>query len=744
MILTSRFHSHFREHQKDQIITTLRINADMVRSDIELFLQDSLALSPRTMHLDSERRSELVSKLVIDCGGMFSYAVFRLQELDLAGTDLTIRYPFNSLPAGLNEMIRDLAAPVISQSQGRLICQIIAAAVRPLRLQEIELLLEVDLRSGSFNPSESGMPFENFVHNICGPLLIVNDDCAEFFHIAVKEHLIASADLDIEESHRILGARCLYFVSSKTFGPKPGNRIPEAAQFLSLTKAYPFLDYAVRNWSYHFTAGQSHLPQNNSSTAVRALQKTRNLVWMEGVVSKSISSTHELEEYLIRNMDGRKSVRGVDQREIISATLQVAFDAQRRGKILIAEKSFCEIMSYQEFCSMANDEQYQILSALALCYTRQSRWEEAENKYLLCLDLCSTLEDPALNAIRTQNSLAWAVKAQRRLPDALKLYKKTYVAAKAHLGLGHNETRLALGEIAALYEREGKPYLSRVVLLLHIMACRLLHGSAHSSTSMAFDLLVAFWERQANNPEAETMFRDIFDWSKRFSEPDMKVGQVLAKLYEEKNDIANAGSVLEFLSSSFTDFNGNPEYAFQAHTTLAEFYMRHNQLDKAYNVLSLCKQLSGKDLNTTYRYRLTLMAARCEENLGNPAQAQKEYKALFDDQKEAVGWSCRSIMNIGNELAAHYERQQQWHESLHVYEQIHEGFMQVLGGTHRYTITAKYSLANSAERRSEWLEAKERYKDITRSTIAARGWSSRRVNESQRKQLVAGLHALKA
>ena len=53
--------------------------------------------------------------------------------------------------------------------------------------------------------------------------------------------------------------------------------------------------------------------------------------------------------------------------------------------------------------------------------------------------------------IETQNSLAWVLKAQGRLSEAVEQYEKAYADGRELLGPEHCESRLAADELSRTY-----------------------------------------------------------------------------------------------------------------------------------------------------------------------------------------------------------------------------------------------------------------------------------------------------
>ncbi len=95
---------------------------------------------------------------------------------------------------------------------------------------------------------------------------------------------------------------------------------------------------------------------------------------------------------------------------------------------------------------------YQVLSGLSRSYERQNRCQDADKQHRRCLDDGGSAGPLAqVYNIETQNSLAWVLKAQGRLSEAVEQYEKAYADGRELLGPEHCESRLAADELSRTY-----------------------------------------------------------------------------------------------------------------------------------------------------------------------------------------------------------------------------------------------------------------------------------------------------
>jgi tetratricopeptide (TPR) repeat protein len=722
ILVAGRTAPEFRKYRENFSIRFVDINSSTTQPDIELVVRDSLSDSGTT--LDIVKRSE----------GSFLWAKLALASGNSGDPERGL------MPAGFRDFLDTVVDEMSPGREDFILCQILTAASTSLVSQSLAMLLRLCTKVENSPKTwiADGRP-ENATQIYDCQLITFDDGIARFFHSSVREYLLHI--LNLEDCHAMLAAACLTFatycgkITARSHQPSPGLR--------EIVQIHPLLAYAIENWSHHFQAGRCEENREVAIRAKQALLSTEGIAWMERPSDQGFHGK-EFQAYLERNLAIRRSVMGFDHSETLLSMLELAYHLQRQGIIIPAVQLFTEAKSSLSFRELSPSVKLQALKGLGRCFERQNLWAEAEQRYILCLEIVrSPRNEDIPEALAIQNSLAWVIKAQGRQAAAERLYDETYNEGRRCLPPGHMEVRLAARELVDCYQKKGRDQDAREILLADLKHCTHSYGHAHLNTYEALSALVLLLRHQGKMSEAEGACRDFFEACQQSGVIGLKTGHLLASIREDQGDLVGAERILAQLYHEFSREGAlDLDAAASASIALANHYTRERLWNKALTVLERHKQLYGERASYDDQQTIALAIARCNEGMGRLDEARLEYKTIIESRKAKFGWSSRIILTIGQEVASHHERLREWDKATEVYKRMHSGFSETMGKGHRYTLACQRLQAGLAEAQSDWAKARDVHNSICNITVGARGRKHHTAIESSKSYLLMTLRSL--
>ncbi|KAI0888269.1 uncharacterized protein GGS22DRAFT_95525 [Annulohypoxylon maeteangense] len=275
--LTTKFQVCFSSRHYPHI--TIKKGLSLVLEGQEGHSQDIVS------YLDSELRigrSKLAEQIRIDlkekAAGVFMWVVLVVQILNKENDDghtHTLRRRLREIPGDLHELFRDILMRDHHNRGELLLCiQWVLFARRPLKPEQLyfAILSGVEPEALSdWNPDEiTASVIKRFILSSSKGLAEITRSkipTVQFIHESVKDFLFKENELkeiwsDLGsnfqgESHERLKQCCLNYISIDISACVDVNSLPKAssqeaaALRRSVDKAFPFLDYAVRNVLYH-------------------------------------------------------------------------------------------------------------------------------------------------------------------------------------------------------------------------------------------------------------------------------------------------------------------------------------------------------------------------------------------------------------------------------------------------------------------------------------------------------------
>ncbi|KAH7136903.1 putative ankyrin repeat-containing protein [Dactylonectria estremocensis] len=200
---------------------------------------------------------------------LWVYLTLKSIENDISIDKVKIDDATSSLPQNVDEAYEKILAKSTDSKQAKKMLHIIAAAVRPLTLAEMNLALTIRSTDRSYEdivtrPEER---FGRYARDLCGLFINITDSRIYLLHQTAKEFLVLTSgmghrndhdrqltwkySLDPPESHRILCQICISYLLLRDFDTHPPEENQDEAHHLS---AHVFLNYSATHWASHFRA----------------------------------------------------------------------------------------------------------------------------------------------------------------------------------------------------------------------------------------------------------------------------------------------------------------------------------------------------------------------------------------------------------------------------------------------------------------------------------------------------------
>lgn len=724
-------------------MSRFELTADHTRPDLRLYIQSSLDLLALKGISCAGLEDQMTSIILQRSNNYFPLAQGILEDLELVG--MNTESPdmktvlFDRIPDRSRKLFQQQKEKIQESSQSYKACQILVAAMSSITVQDLDALLwaaSTDSRLRGMPPSynsKAARPYEYFVG--------ISANNIQIFNPVLEKYLLSENFLKMKECHALMALACLNIAALQSLSKAgPVEKNLDDGVLLPQFKSIPGLKYAIRHWSHHFMSSNCFdVAKHYLSHIGDRLGTAKYLVSMEGDVADSMIHTRSSEKFLSLNLEARITLIGSSHPDTITTRMQVAQNAQCRGEVALSQHHYLLICNSPDFNKFKHDDRYRILSGIARSFERQNCWSDAEVNYLHCLDLCSSVESLWMQRrIESQNSLAWVLQAQGRTENAIQACEIACRLAHENLGPGHTESRLAIQNIATMYERTGKTVQARLILLNHLDRCDCEYGPGHHSTVDALRDLVSFLERQNDGEQSQSVCRQLMERCRSQGMSMHEIGQLLADLYEAHGQYCEAEVTLKGLCTG-----SDAQAVVLARSTLSKFYVRRGSWFEAGVLLQAC--LDSHETNLTWRARseIIILMAECKQRMGLSSKAQDKINEFLRLRDRNCDWTCREDINSSNDLGAYYERHQRWADALGTYTYIHEHIKSMFGPKHKYSISTEQTLAAYAERTYNWKEAERLYGGIGKALVETRGTRHWLTMTMWKKHLLTKLHELR-
>ncbi|KAJ5436706.1 hypothetical protein N7445_007591 [Penicillium cf. griseofulvum] len=217
ILITSRVLPEWEELTGDCITVEIRANP----KDVDLFLENGFQESPRLRRFEEKSPGllkEIKSAVHEACGGMFLLASLHMRSITCQRTIEGVKDRIRSLPQDINGMYNDTLARIrqLDQDDMKLALGILSWVVfsyRPLKIEEIQHSMAVDLGSERFN--ENKMFGEESMREVCEGLVTVTNGVISLVHYTAQSFFKEKRDELFPGFHGTIAQTCITYLSLK-------------------------------------------------------------------------------------------------------------------------------------------------------------------------------------------------------------------------------------------------------------------------------------------------------------------------------------------------------------------------------------------------------------------------------------------------------------------------------------------------------------------------------------------------
>ena len=264
-----------------QLRNATRLEIKASDHDIKTYLERLRGLQNIDCPLSRERNLHvtIINTILEKVGGMFLLARLHMDSLMTKINLRQIKMDLKTLPQGLDLAYKGVMDRIDAQSAAhatlakRLLCWLIYA-VRPLRIDELQHALAVEINDTSFDPD--GVTNKSLLVSVCAGMVVLqeNDNLISLVHHTAKEFLVGQGAERFQNAHDEISRTCLTYLSFNEFtrASSPTNQV----SWTSLFNNYPFLPYAAQHWGNHVSKSKG---DDIREMALNFLQQETKMVY---------------------------------------------------------------------------------------------------------------------------------------------------------------------------------------------------------------------------------------------------------------------------------------------------------------------------------------------------------------------------------------------------------------------------------------------------------------------------------
>lgn len=432
------------------------IDAACNAADITRFIEASIATCIEFQSLKIEERRKIIEVITNTSSGTFIWAEYSLQLLRMEKTVAGIMKCLETLAAvkSLDDILHKLCLKLdLKQADTKLLISLLLAAERPLTVQELRCLFEIDITNCTSSPRLTKI--EDDIRAACGSLVTIRDGLVCFSHVSVKDYLmeLLSDDqfpLSIEEAHTEITIRSLAYLKIVLKGM---DREPtfvcrwDGSEEVLLR--HRFLEYAARHYIIHFKRSSMYNPKGNhscSATFKACFPDSSFLAFIEGSWWENQTSASEAAELHHLALQLRKIALGDKCVSVIQCYINLARTQENLSSYVYASEGYYE--TWKIACRVLG-ETHAITRACAKAVitctevtttttttTTVTITERKETIYKYMYTHCETREEKIAHA----KVLAELYTALKRTEEALTIYRDVRTLCIEVYGELHEET----------------------------------------------------------------------------------------------------------------------------------------------------------------------------------------------------------------------------------------------------------------------------------------------------------------
>ena len=280
-IITSRPYLSIEAEFDD--FQTIRLRAEdetnATSEDIELVVKARIRIIGKKRHLPDTVQSALVERLISNADRTFLWVSLILDDLEKSPRlcKEALDGQVSRIPVTLEAVYEKILGQSSDREYATKLLHIVAAAVRPLSLKEMNVAFAIKPSDQSNEDLDLEPSIRDTLKDLCGLFVKVIDSKIYLVHQTAKEFLTKPSvklpnnvnpglwkhSLDPVESNLILAERCVWYLLFSVFENNPlvivnswfgkGSKgTPVDEQVDRYTRGHDFLDYAAKHWAAHF------------------------------------------------------------------------------------------------------------------------------------------------------------------------------------------------------------------------------------------------------------------------------------------------------------------------------------------------------------------------------------------------------------------------------------------------------------------------------------------------------------
>ncbi|KAI9763728.1 MAG: hypothetical protein M1840_009125 [Geoglossum simile] len=640
----------------------MQILSSDVQDDIEKFATTEVEKSPVLgMHRDKER----ILRVLIGCSdGMILWTALMTKELERGRWDVqrVLEKPPRGLSNIYSSILRRIEKVAESVEKIHLVLQLVLAAARPLRLEELALGLAVieGLRSHEdYNLVGDPTAEGRAIVLSAQPLLIITpDETVEVTHSSLRDFLFdESTQLDMpafrfrdDSVHRTVATGVLLYLSFECFADELSDEGREKCCFL---------EYASRWLVYHSSkSGES-----------------------KGIVEKLVAFFNTQQGWRwLQRLSGAYGLSYGD--------LQLMSSQWRNwGQTLDLDRRSQDILSDP------------------LLYLAQRRYEEMK---LLLVD-----QSPAL-VLEAMDNLAWTYWNRGQWEKAEELDVQGVETRKRVLGVEHPETLLSVGNLASTYSHQGR-WKEAEELEVQVMEAReRVLGVEHPDTLLGMGNLASIYRGQGRFQEAEELGVQVMETRERvlgMEHPDTPASIAnLASTYSCQGRWKEAEELgVQVMETRERVLGAEHPDTLTSMANLASIYSRQGRWREAEELRVQVVETRERVLVVGHPDTLLSMInlASTYNRQGRWREAEELQVQVTETGKRVLGKEHPDVLVSMGNLASTYWKQGRLREAEELGVQVMETRKRVLGVEHPGTLTSMAGLASTYWKQGRLREAGE-------------------------------------
>ncbi|KAJ4330171.1 hypothetical protein N0V87_010239 [Didymella glomerata] len=485
--------------------------------DIKHFVQDFIHHRAELQRLKEAERHEIIDKYAEAAHNSYVHAELLLRQIDTEDSAANILKALKPSKTTEELLDRQIGRLDSKRTETKHILTWLVAAERPLSLQEIKALLEVDLDGCAYRPFSGDV--EKTVRQLCAPLVTISDGFVSIRHSSIRERLLSHKAskfaIDLKDAHRELAVRTMAYVKIhlQQKDISPSSALCDATEIHSRFLQHDLLEYAARYWTSHLRSSSMYdkaTGKTSPSTQFKTVfSNSVRLALIEGscIARQYIACDAEKLQHLAYNV--RKTLLGEHSAAVLQTLILELFIGRKfKSTITLCEYSFEAWKLSREVCSTLT---VQSLAEFFIGYTKTLTVSEQSH---LCAHKVEVLE--------------YLVEVYSHGQAELKHIEYLTVLAELHVEFGH------IQKAVVIY---------RQLYRLRLHAC----GHLHEHTHTLFQHLISHLKQLSLHDEVLEVYLEYHAHTESLLITDeRRISSTLAlvAIYEERKEIFKAEQVL--------------------------------------------------------------------------------------------------------------------------------------------------------------------------------------------------------